>query len=74
MDPEKARFAQPTDARTLGRDHRRRGRVPGLVGRRRAEARTWCSAMAPRPLILALANPTPEILPERGQGGARAMP
>ena len=41
MDPEKARFAQPTAARTLGRGHRRRGRVPGPVGRRRADARTW---------------------------------
>jgi malate dehydrogenase (oxaloacetate-decarboxylating)(NADP+) len=63
MDPEKARFAQPTDARTLddiigdadvflGLSA---GGVlkPAMVGR-----------MAARPLILALANPTPEILPE----------
>ena len=63
MDPEKNRFAQPTDARTLsdiigGADvflGLSAGGVlkPDMVRR-----------MAPRPLILALANPTPEILPE----------
>ncbi len=63
MDPEKARFAQKTEARTLdevigGADvflGLSAGGVlkPGMVQK-----------MAPRPLILALANPTPEILPE----------
>jgi Malic enzyme len=63
MDPEKARFAQKTDKRTLaeiidGADvflGLSAGGVlkPDMVAR-----------MAPRPLILALANPTPEILPE----------
>ncbi|NYT22789.1 NADP-dependent malic enzyme [Alcaligenaceae bacterium] len=63
MDPVKERFAQDTDARTLG-DLIEGADVflglsaggvlkPEMVGR-----------MAPRPLILALANPTPEILPE----------
>jgi malate dehydrogenase (oxaloacetate-decarboxylating)(NADP+) len=63
MDAEKERFAQHTDARTLddviaGADvflGLSAGGVlkPAMVAR-----------MAPRPLILALANPTPEILPE----------
>ncbi|MEP6549097.1 MAG: NADP-dependent malic enzyme [Gammaproteobacteria bacterium] len=63
MDPEKVRFAQSTPARTLndiigGADvflGLSAGGVltPGMV-----------ATMAPRPLILALANPTPEILPE----------
>jgi malate dehydrogenase (oxaloacetate-decarboxylating)(NADP+) len=63
MDPEKARFAQPTEARLLG-DIIEGADVflglsaggvlkPDMVGK-----------MAPKPLILALANPTPEILPE----------
>src|SRR6266403_772612 len=63
MDPEKARFAQATGARTLndvigGADvflGLSAGGVltQGMVGK-----------MAAKPLILALANPTPEILPE----------
>ncbi|KAA0890233.1 NADP-dependent malic enzyme [Pusillimonas sp. ANT_WB101] len=63
MDPDKARFAQPTDARVLddiiaGADvflGLSAGGVlkPGMVKK-----------MAARPLILALANPSPEILPE----------
>jgi malic enzyme len=31
---------------------------------------TWLPAMAERPLILALANPVPEIMPDAAQGGA----
>ncbi|TDQ42546.1 NADP-dependent malic enzyme [Tepidicella xavieri] len=63
MDPDKAQFAQKTDARTLaevidGADvflGLSAGGVlkPDMVAR-----------MAAKPLILALANPTPEILPE----------
>lgn len=62
-DPYKLRYAQKTDARTLG---------DAIVG---ADIFLGLSAagvlkpemvqkMAPKPLILALANPTPEILPE----------
>jgi malate dehydrogenase (oxaloacetate-decarboxylating)(NADP+) len=59
MDPAKARFAQPTDARTLheviaGAD---------VFSACPLACRTWWR-MAARPLILALANPAPEILPE----------
>ena len=63
MDPDKERFAQATDARTL---------AEVIVG---ADVFLGLSAggvlkqdmvvtMGPRPLIFALANPTPEILPE----------
>jgi malate dehydrogenase (oxaloacetate-decarboxylating)(NADP+) len=70
MDPEKARFAQPTQARMLN----------DIIGE--ADVFLGLSAggvlkgdmvkkMAPKPLILALANPTPEILPEEARA-ARA--
>ncbi len=63
MDPDKERFARPTDARSLAEV------IPG------ADIFLGLSAggvlkpemvknMAARPLVLALANPTPEILPE----------
>jgi len=63
MDPDKARFAQDTSARTLTEV------MPG------ADVFLGLSAggvlkpdmvklMADRPLVLALANPTPEIMPE----------
>ena len=39
MDPSKARYAQDTNARAAGRDHRRCRHVSRLVGRRRVEAR-----------------------------------
>ncbi|HRD34389.1 MAG TPA: NADP-dependent malic enzyme [Rhodocyclaceae bacterium] len=63
MDPIKARYAKSTEARKLaeimdGADVLL-GLSAGGVVRREMVAR-----MAPNPLILALANPTPEILPE----------
>jgi len=63
MDDEKARFAQQTDARTLAEVIGDADVFLGLSagGVFKAEMVAW---MAPRPLILALANPTPEILPE----------
>ena len=64
MDPYKARFAQPTAKRTLARGDRGRGRVPRPVGAQRAQPRRWSRAWPSRPLILALANPVPEIDPE----------
>jgi len=67
MDDEKVRYAQSTDARTLaeivdGADVFL-GLSAGGVLKREMVAR-----MAARPLILALANPTPEILPEDVKG------
>ncbi|MDP1605272.1 MAG: NADP-dependent malic enzyme [Rhodocyclaceae bacterium] len=63
MDPIKARYAQPTDARTLGEVIGGADIFLGLSagGVLKSE---MAARMAPQPLILALANPTPEIMPE----------
>jgi len=63
MDPEKERFAQPTQARKLaevigGADIFLGLSAGGVL------SKDMVKVMAERPLILALANPTPEILPE----------
>jgi malate dehydrogenase (oxaloacetate-decarboxylating)(NADP+) len=63
MDPEKQRFAQPTEARKLaevigGADIFLGLSAGGVL------TKAMVKLMAVRPLILALANPTPEILPE----------
>ncbi|MFZ6850139.1 NADP-dependent malic enzyme [Undibacterium sp. RuRC25W] len=63
MDPDKERFAQETSARSL------REVIPGadiFLGLSAAGVlkQDMVAQMADRPLILALANPTPEILPE----------
>jgi len=63
MDPEKARFAQPTAARTLAEVIQDADVFLGLSAGGVLKP-DMVKAMAPRPLILALANPTPEILPE----------
>ncbi|CAB3849963.1 NADP-dependent malic enzyme [Achromobacter mucicolens] len=67
MDPDKARFAQKTDARKLvevigGADVFLGLSAGGVL------KPEMVAAMGPRPLILALANPTPEILPEVAHG------
>jgi malate dehydrogenase (oxaloacetate-decarboxylating)(NADP+) len=63
MDEEKSRFAQATDARTLADVIEGADIFLGLSagGVLKPE---MVAKMAARPLILALANPTPEILPE----------
>ena len=63
MDPDKARFAQPTTLRHLREVIKDADIFLGLSagGVLKAE---MVQAMAPRPMIFALANPTPEILPE----------
>src|SRR6202140_1291305 len=63
MDPQKARYAQPTDARVLddiiaGADAFLGLSAGGVF------KQSMVRKMAERPLILALANPAPEILPE----------
>ena len=63
MDPDKARFAQNTPARTLAEI------IPGadvFLGLSAAGVlkKEMVAQMATRPLIMALANPNPEILPE----------
>ena len=63
MDPDKERFSQETDKRTLGEVIEGADVFLGLSagGVLKPE---MVAAMAKQPLILALANPTPEILPE----------
>ena len=63
MDPWKARYAQRTSARTLGDVIAGADIFLGLsaAGVLKPE---MVALMAARPLVLALANPTPEILPE----------
>ncbi len=63
MDDEKRRYAQPTTARRLadvidGADVFLGLSAGGVL------TRDLVAKMAPRPLVLALANPNPEILPE----------
>jgi len=63
MDPYKAAFAQDTDARTLGdvidgADVFMGLSAPGVL------KPDMVSRMADKPIILALANPVPEIMPE----------
>jgi malate dehydrogenase (oxaloacetate-decarboxylating)(NADP+) len=63
MDEDKARFAQPTDARRLEQI------MPGADVFLGLSAGGVCSgpmvrSMARAPLVLALANPTPEIMPD----------
>ena len=63
MDPDKARYARKTDLRTLAEV------IVGAdvflgVSAGNVLKKEMLASMAARPLILALANPTPEILPE----------
>ncbi len=70
MDDDKAQFAQPTDARTLTEVIRDADVFLGLsaAGVLKGE---MVKTMAANPLILALANPNPEISPEEAKA-ARA--
>jgi malate dehydrogenase (oxaloacetate-decarboxylating)(NADP+) len=62
MDPIKQRYAQPTSARRLGEVIAGADVFLGLSAGGVLKP-AMVQAMAPRPLIFALANPTPEILP-----------
>src|SRR5690606_32005106 len=63
MDPQKARFAQKTKARTLGEVIDNADVFLGLSAGGVLKP-DMVARMAKRPFILALANPHPEILPE----------
>src|SRR6185295_141491 len=63
MDDNKARYAQPTSARTLAEI------LPGAdiflgLSAARVLKPEWLAKMSDKPLILALANPEPEIMPD----------
>jgi malate dehydrogenase (oxaloacetate-decarboxylating)(NADP+) len=63
MDPRKASYAQPTAARTLaevmqGADVFLGLSAPGVLSQEAV------ATMADKPLVFALANPTPEIMPD----------
>jgi malate dehydrogenase (oxaloacetate-decarboxylating)(NADP+) len=63
MDPWKAKWARPTEARALP------DVLPGAdiflgLSAPRVLKPEWLAMMAPNPLIMALANPEPEITPE----------
>jgi malate dehydrogenase (oxaloacetate-decarboxylating)(NADP+) len=63
MPPNMARYARKTDARTLGEVLAGADVFLGLSAPNVLKAE-WLPQMAKNPLILALANPDPEILPE----------
>ena len=63
MPPNMARYARRTDARSLGEVLPGADIFLGLSAPRVLNAE-WLDLLAPHPLILALANPDPEILPE----------
>jgi malate dehydrogenase (oxaloacetate-decarboxylating)(NADP+) len=63
MDDNKARYAQPTSARSLAE------LLPGTdiflgLSAARVLKPEWLAKMSDKPLILALANPEPEIMPD----------
>ncbi|MFN7902245.1 MAG: NADP-dependent malic enzyme [Holosporales bacterium] len=63
MDPRKDRYAKDTEARTLGEIIKDADVFLGLsaAGVLKPE---FLASMAPQPIIFALANPTPEIMPD----------
>lgn len=63
MPPNMARYARKTNARTLEEALADADVFLGLSAPR-VLAPEWLAVMAPCPLIMALANPDPEILPE----------
>ena len=63
MDDDKAQFAQETDARTLSEVIKDADIFLGLSASGVLKA-PMVASMGPRPVIFALANPSPEIMPE----------
>jgi malate dehydrogenase (oxaloacetate-decarboxylating)(NADP+) len=63
MDPLKERYAKDTNARELPEVIKDADIFLGLSAPRVLKPE-WVATMAPKPIVLALANPTPEILPE----------
>jgi malate dehydrogenase (oxaloacetate-decarboxylating)(NADP+) len=68
MDPYKEKFANDTNARTLTDALEGADVFLGLSGPNMVTAE-MASTMAKAPLIMALANPTPEIMPDEAKKG-----
>jgi malate dehydrogenase (oxaloacetate-decarboxylating)(NADP+) len=66
MDPRKARYAKRTEARTLAEVVGGADIFLGLSAPRVLRPE-MVQAMGPSPIIMALANPTPEIMPEEAK-------
>lgn len=66
MDPEKQRYTSKTKARSLAEALKGADVFLGLSGPG-AVTKDMVAGMADAPLIMALANPTPEILPEEAR-------
>jgi malate dehydrogenase (oxaloacetate-decarboxylating)(NADP+) len=66
MDPWKARYAQPSQLRSLGETIEGADVFLGLSAPRVLKPE-WLAKMQEKPLIFALANPTPEIMPEEAK-------
>ncbi len=69
MNPEKAAFAQASDKRTLAEVIGGADLFLGLSGKG-VLTPEMVAEMAPRPIIFALANPVPEIMPEEARAVA----
>ncbi|MGQ0563800.1 MAG: NADP-dependent malic enzyme [Gemmobacter sp.] len=69
MNPQKAAFAQPTEARKLAEVIHGADLFLGLSGPG-VLTPDMVRAMAPRPIIFALANPSPEITPEAARAAS----
>jgi len=66
MDPYKSRFASDTTLRTLEQALEGADIFLGLAAGGILKA-DWLPRMAPHPLIMALANPVPEVMPEEAK-------
>lgn len=66
MNPEKAAFAQARDGLTLEKAFNGADLFLGLSGANILKAE-WIATMSAKPIIMALANPMPEIAPEAVQ-------
>lgn len=69
MDPYKEKYANDTNARSLGDAMEGADIFLGLSGPNMVDA-DMAGTMADAPLIMALANPTPEIMPEEAMKGS----
>jgi malate dehydrogenase (oxaloacetate-decarboxylating)(NADP+) len=72
MNPEKARFAQETSARTL-EDAMRGADIFVGLSIAKCVTQSMVKSMAEDPIIFAMANPTPEILPDEALEAGAAV-